>query len=58
MRTLLSAALLFSLFILVGCGGGTPDSEPVEGQDAAEEMTDEEEAAEMELENEGDDLDE
>lgn len=47
MRTLLSAAaLLFSLFILVGCGGA-PVPEPIDEQ--AEELTEEDEAAEMEL---------
>jgi hypothetical protein len=51
MKTLLSAAMLFALFLLVGCGG-TPEPEPIEGPDQAEELTEEEEATEMEL-NEG-----
>jgi hypothetical protein len=56
MRTLLSVAMLFSLFLLVGCGG-TPEPEPIEGPDQAEELTEEEEAAETELnESGGDDL--
>lgn len=49
MRTVLSVAMLFSLFLLVGCGG-TPESEPIDGPDQAEEMTEEEEeAGELEL---------
>lgn len=51
MKTLLSAAMLFALFLLVGCGGA-PEPEPIEGPDQAEELTEEEEEAEMEL-NEG-----
>lgn len=51
MRTLLSVTMLFSLFLLIGCGG-TPEPEPIEGPDQAEELTEEEEATEMGL-NEG-----
>jgi len=53
MRTLLSAALLFSLFLLVGCGG-TSDSESMDGPDSSEEITEEEEAEETELNAESD----
>ena len=49
MRILLSVTLLFSLF-LIGCGG-TPDPEP-EGPDNSVDLTEEEEAAEIELQNE------
>jgi hypothetical protein len=48
MRILLSVTLLFSLF-LIGCGG-TPDPEP-EGPDNSVDLTEEEEAAEVELQN-------
>ena len=46
MRTLFSLATLFSLF-LSGCG--EPGPAPIEGHDAAEELTEEEVAAEQEL---------
>jgi|SaaInlStandDraft_1057018.scaffolds.fasta_scaffold187570_2 hypothetical protein len=49
MRILLSVTLLFSLF-LIGCGG-TPEPEP-ESPDNAADLTEEEEAAEIELQNE------
>lgn len=52
MRALLSVAMLFSLFLLAGCGGGS-ESEPIEGPDQAEELTEEEETAERELEASG-----
>ena len=52
MRTLLNAAMLFALFLLVGCGGA-PEPEPIEGPDPAEELTEEEETSEMGL-NQGD----
>ena len=48
MKTLLSAAMLFALFLIVGCGGA-PEPEPIDGPDPAEELTEEEEAAEIEL---------
>ena len=55
MRILLSVTLLFSLF-LIGCGGAAAP-EP-EGPDNSADLTEEEEAAEMELQNEssGDDV--
>lgn len=46
MRILFSLATLFSLF-LSGCG--EPAAEPIEGPDTAEELSEEEEAAEREL---------
>jgi hypothetical protein len=52
MRTLLSVTMLFSLFLIVGCGG-TPEPEPIEGPDQAEEITEEEETAERELDASG-----
>lgn len=55
MKTLLSAAMLFALFLLVGCGGA-PEAKPIDGPDQAEELTEEEEAAEVELnQSSGDD---
>ena len=55
MRILLSVTLLFSLF-LIGCGGGDTAPEP-ESPDNSADLTEEEEAAEMGLQNESNDDD-
>ena len=52
MRILISATMLFSLFLLSGCGGSSDMvPEGPENKSSTAEMTPEETATEMELQN-------